>query len=292
MPAAEIDIDDDLVRALLAEQFPDLAGLPLAPVANGWDNVVVRLGDALTVRLPRRELAATLVAGEQRWLPELARRLPLPVPAPVRSGRPSPALGYPWSWSVCPWFPGDVAAVAPPVDPVAAARSLGGFLRALHQPAPPDAPVNPYRGGPLSDREPAFLERVDQLGTVIDGDAVLARWARLVDTPAWTGPPIWLHGDLHPANVLVVDGRLSAVLDFGDLTSGDPATDLFVAWQLFPPEVRPMFREAVGGVDDDTWQRAEGWALAMAVTYLANSADHPVIAGIGRRTLAALLDAP
>ena len=300
MPAAEVDVDEPLVRRLLAEQFPDLAGLPLSPLAFGWDNAVLRLGDDLVVRLPRRAVAAALVAHEQRWLPTLAGSLPLPVPVPLRSGAPSPDAGYPWPWSVCPWLPGTVAAERPPDDLDAAARTLGAFVRALHVPAPPDAPANPYRGVPLPDRQPVLLDWLDRLrddhrqAPRLDVPAVRARWDELVSTPPWTGPAVWLHGDLHLANVLVDgpagDARLSAVIDFGDLTAGDPATDLFVAWQLLPPESRTAFRTAAapGGVDDDTWRRAEGWALVMAIAYLANSADNPMIASLGRRSLAAL----
>ena len=290
MPAAEIDVDPPLVRRLLAEQFPDLADLPLAPLANGWDNAVLRLGDDLVVRLPRRAMAAGLVEHEQRWLPELAAfGLPLAVPTPLRCGRPSAAAGYPWAWSVCPWLDGEVAATRPPADLGEAATTLGAFVRALHRPAPGDAPPNPYRGVPLAERDQVLRERVVLLGDLIDGPAVLARWEHLAGAPRWSGPPVWLHGDLHPANLLVHDGRLHAVIDFGDLTAGDPASDLFVAWQLFPEDgLRARFRDAVGGVDGDTWRRAEAWALLMAVSYLANSADNPLIAGIGRRTLTAL----
>ena len=296
MPAAEVDLDESLVRRLLAEQCPDLAGLALTPLAFGWDNAVFRLGDDLVVRLPRRQVAVALIEHEQRWLPELAPTLPLPVPVPFRTGRPSTEVGYPWPWSVCPWLDGDVAARRRPDDLAAAARTLGHFVRALHRPAPPDAPANPQRGVPLRDRTSSmrlWLDRldgheVDGTGGTVDVAGVLARWEDLAATPPWTGPPVWLHGDLHLANVLVHDGRFSAVIDFGDLTAGDPAGDLFVAWQLFEPDLRPAFRDAVGEVDDDTWRRAEGWALLMAVAYLANSADHPLIADLGRRSLDAL----
>ena len=285
MPAAEVDVDEALVRRLLEEQFPDLAALPLAPFAFGWDNAVLRLGDDLVVRLPRRQVAAVLVEQEQRWLPSLAAGLPLPVPTPLRNGRPSADVGYPWPWSVCPWLAGDVAARRPPDDLDEAARTLGAFVRALHRPAPPDAPANPVRGVQLGYRDEAFRSYLDRLDDLVaDPAPVLARWEDLSATPRWTGPSVWLHGDLHLANVLVDAGRLSGVIDFGDLTAGD----LFVAWQLLPPDLRPVFRDAVGGVDDDTWRRAEGWALFMAVAYLANSADHPLIFDLGRRTLAAL----
>ena len=200
-----------------------------------------------------------------------------------------PALGYPWSWSVCPWLPGDVAQRTPPADSFAAATVLGEFLEALHQPAPDDAPRNSFRGVPLADRDATMRQRVEQLGGDIDGAAVLSGWERLVATPLRSGPPLWLHGDLHTANVLVHEGRVAAVIDFGDITSGDRATDLSIAWMLFAPGPRARFRAAAGEVDDDTWARARGWALTLAVTYLAASADDPVIAHEARRTIAAVL---
>jgi len=287
MPAAEVDVTDDLVRALLEEQCPDLAGLPLVLLANGWDNAIFRLGDELTVRLPRRALSAALVEHEQRWLPSLAERLPLPIPAPVRCGRPG--LGYPWSWSVCPWLSGAIAELHPPHDKFAAAADLGGFLRALHVVAPDDAPANPFRGVPLIERDAVTRERADAVAGLVDRDAVLERWTELVATPAFAGAPVWLHGDLHPANVLVDDGRISAIIDFGDITAGDPATDLSVAWMVLPVEARAAFRSAVGGVDDDTWARARAWALALGLAYVAGSADNPMFSRLGVRVIAEAL---
>jgi aminoglycoside phosphotransferase (APT) family kinase protein len=286
MPAAEADIDHALVRALLNEQHPDLAGEFIRPLAFGWDNLMYRVGEELVARLPRRQLAVDLIEHEQRWLPGLAPSLPLPIPAPVRTGRPG--CGYPWPWSIVPWLPGTVAAIAPPSDPVAAAEVLGRFVRALHQPAPADAPANPFRGVPLTDRNAWFYDGVKRLGDQIDGATALARWEGLVQTPPWPGPPFWLHGDLHAANVLVSDGRVSAVVDFGDITAGDPATDLIVAWMLLPTEVHQTFR-AAAGVDDDTWARGTAWALALAVTFLNNSADNRLMADMGVRTFEAVL---
>jgi aminoglycoside phosphotransferase (APT) family kinase protein len=262
--------------------------LPLVEVASGWDNVIYRLGDSLSVRLPRREAAATLIEHEQRWLPAMADRLPLPIPAPVRVGRRG--SGYPWSWSVCPWLEGATAADEPPHDAFVTARQLGAFLLALHTPAPPDAPANPYRGVPLPDRAQATQGRIEQMSEAFDATEVQRCWIELAATPGWTGPPLWLHGDLHPLNVLVHEGRLSAVIDFGDLTAGDPAADLSVAWMLFDPSARRVFRAAVGSVDDDTWQRARGWAVSLALAYLASSGDSPTLARIGRETIAAALD--
>jgi aminoglycoside phosphotransferase (APT) family kinase protein len=170
MPAAEVDVSIDLVRRLLAGQHPDLAGLQLAVLANGWDNLVCTVGADYLVRLPRRSLAAELVAHEQRWLPVLAPGLPLPIPAPVRVGHP--AEGYPWDWSVVPYFPGRVAALAAPDDLASAAVALGEFLAALHVPAPPEAPVSSVRGGPLSSRADGVAEHLALLASGCDVAAV------------------------------------------------------------------------------------------------------------------------
>jgi len=288
MPKAEVDIDDDLVRSLLREQHPDLADLPLVEVDAGWDNAIFRLGSDLVVRLPRRALSAVLVDHEQRWLPELARGISLPIPAPLREGHPG--HGYPWSWSVCSWLPGTSALVSAPDDPMAAADVLGRFVAELHRPAPADAPENPWRGIPLAERAERVHLELERIGDRIDGPAVLACWSELLTTPPWPGPPVWLHGDLHPGNLLVHGGRVSAVIDFGDLTSGDPATDLAVAWMLLPPSARHRFRAAAGDIDDDTWARGRAWALSLALAILGSSADNPAYDRLGSTTLAAALE--
>lgn len=291
MPSAEVEVDDALVRRLLAAQHPQSAGLPLQLTANGWDNVIYRLGSALAVRLPRRRAGAELVLHEQRWLPALAPDLPLPVPAPVVAGRPGE--GYPWPWSVVPWFPGRIAAAAPPADPLAAADALGRFVSALHRPAPADAPVNPVRGCPLAHRLDAVEERLARIGPTLAAaqrQALSAAWADGLAAPIWSAHPVWLHGDLHPANVLV-DGRgaVSAVIDFGDLTAGDPATDLAVAWMLFDDEpARARFLAAAGRPDEATVARARGWAVNLALAIAASSADNPTMATVARRTIANL----
>jgi len=292
MPRAEVDVSADLVRALLAAQQPDLAHLPVRVLANGWDNLLCRLGEELVVRLPRRAQAATLIAHEQRWLPVLAPRLPLPVPAPVRVGEPG--VGYPWHWSIVPFLPGQPAATGPPADGPAAAVALAEFLAALHAPADPDAPANPYRGVPLAARGELFTEAIGRLEGSIDSAAVTRAWASALAAPVWDGPAVWLHGDLHPANILVDRGLISAVIDFGDITAGDPASDLAVAWMMLAADAHPAFRAAYARasphrVSDDLWARAEGWALALALVFLAYSADNPMMAGIGERTLAAVL---
>ncbi len=295
MPAADEHLDTDRVRTLLREQFPDLAGLPLTPLANGWDNTLLRLGGDLLVRLPRREPAARLVLHEQRWLPALASRLPLPVPTPVRVGRPSAT--YPWSWSITRFFPGTDAGQATRFDTDDAARELGRFLAALHTTAPPEAPTNPVRGVPLRRRDDSFQQNLDQAGDAIDAAAARAIWhAALAATP-WTRAPVWFHGDLHPANIVVRDGQIAAVIDFGDLAAGDPATDLAAAWMLFPRPSRATFWDAYASraghpVDADLRLRAHGWATAFAAVFLAHSADNPAMTQIGVRTAAAVLEPP
>jgi aminoglycoside phosphotransferase (APT) family kinase protein len=287
MPAAEVDVTPELVRGLLAEQHPDLAALPLSLIGEGWDNVMYRLGEEYSVRLPRRELAAPLVVHEQTWLPQLAARLPIPIPAPVRVG--VPALGYPWHWSVLPWFDGEIAESAPLRDPYEAAMTLGVFVRELNRPAPAGYPPNPYRGGPLADRHDVTVERIAQLADEIDAPAITRVWDALCDAPVYDGPPLWIHGDLHPANVVVRDGVIAAVIDFGDISAGDRAVDLAGGIMLFDAGPLEVFREVANDVDDDLWQRAYGWALVHSLACLSNSADNPTINAIGRKTLAAVL---
>jgi len=290
MTRADVRLDAALVKQLLREQHADLSELPLGERGGGWDNAVFRAGDQLAVRLPCRATSAVLMSHEQRWLMQLSQELPLSIPAPLRIGRPS--ARFPWPWSVVPWLPGDSALVAPMLDGDAVALALGTFLHALHRPAPADAPFNPWRGVDLAERTDLLHRDVAAVGDAIDGVAVLSLWRRLVTTPAWRGPRLWIHGDLHPGNLLVENRRLSAVVDFGDLTAGDPATDLSVAWML-PSLRRSIFQSAARStwspVDDDSWSRARGWALALGVAYLAASrADEP-LAMLARTTIDAAL---
>lgn len=295
MPAAEVDVSTDLVRQLLAEQHPDLARLPVEFMANGWDNAIFRLGDTLLARLPRRAPAAALLLNEQRWLAVLAPQLQLRIPYPERTGLP--AHGYPWSWSIVPYLPGEPAANADRLDLASVAAALGGFLGSLHAPAPPDAPANPVRGVPLADRAEAFEENLALVSGAVDRDLVLRGWRSALAAPGYQGPPLWLHGDLHPANILVSGGRVSGVIDFGDITSGDPACDLAVAWMLLPLPSHAAFRDAyraarhasAGEIDDAVWMRARGWALSLAIVLSARSADNPPLENVGRRTLRRVL---
>jgi aminoglycoside phosphotransferase (APT) family kinase protein len=284
-PAAEVDIDEALVRNLLRQQHPDLANLPLTLVANGWDNAILRLGSDLTVRLPRREVAAVLVENEQRWMPEVASRVSVAVPQPVRFGVPSDL--FPWHWTVARWFAGELASNTPPADLHDVAFALAGFVRELHTPAPTDAPFNPVRGIPLAVRAEAIETRLAS-GLMSDTDALATLWQKALSARVWTGGPVWLHGDLHAANILVRDGELAAVLDFGDICSGDPATDLATAWLTFDADGRARFRAALD-YDDATWMRAAGWAILLGTAFVTNSSDNPAMHRIGARALAEVL---
>jgi aminoglycoside phosphotransferase (APT) family kinase protein len=283
-PPAEVPIDAALVAGLLADQHPDLARLPLREVAAGWDNAMFRLGDRLAVRLPRRVAAAGLIAHEQAWLPELADRLALPVPAPVRVGRPG--RGYPWAWSVQPWIPGAPADRRAPM--ASQAQPFAEFLRSLHQAAPAGAPANPVRGVPLHQRADAVEERMRRLAARTHSitERVRGIWQAALDAPIDV-PPTWLHGDLHPRNVLVERGAIAGVIDWGDITAGDRATDLAAIWMLFASsDARQAALTTYGPISEATMQRARGWAVLFGVVLLDTGlADNPRNAAIGARAL-------
>lgn len=265
-PPADFHVDAALVSALVAAQHPDLVD-DIRLVANGWDNAIFRLGDELAVRVPRRRDAVGLISNEQRWLPEIAERVPVPVPAPVRIGRPAPELGYDHPWTIVPWLAGEPATGFEIAARDVAVNALAAFVDALAVPAPADAPANAYRGVPLANRDDDVRARLAR-GRVPDARRLLAVWERALAAPAWSGPRVWLHGDLHPANLLLApSGGLTAVIDFGDVTAGDPATDLATAWLTFGPRARRVFRselERRRGVDEATWERARAWALVIA----------------------------
>ena len=292
MPAAEVDVDVDLVRRLLTSQHPDLAELPIELVTNGWDNVMFRLGDDLAVRVPRRASAVPLIEAEQQWLARFAPSLPVPVPAPVRSGVAGD--GYPWPWSVVPWFEGRPFAPDPPDDLDRTARQLGEFVAALQRPLD-GLPLNPFRGRPLVDLDASVRSRLPQISstTDVDVDRLVVAWEAALGAPVWDGPQTLLHGDLHPLNVVVDDDGLVAVIDFGDLTGGDPATDYLAAWLFFDAPQRELFVDALGAgdaaLDDATWERGRGAAISWCTAVVANTADHPVLHRIGLDGLARLL---
>jgi aminoglycoside phosphotransferase (APT) family kinase protein len=258
----EFRFGQDLVRALLREQHPDLAGLELRDVAGGWDNQQWRLGTELAVRLPRTQRAPTLLRREQKWLPVLAERLTLPTPTPVRTGEPSGLFGH--TWTIVRWVEGEPADRAP-ITRAESAETLGGFLKALHQQAPADAPASPTRGVPLAGIRDEFESCSGVIASDAHADAAREAWQQAVAVPAWYGAPTWLHGDLHPANVIVQDGRLCGVIDFGDMCAGDPATDLSAAWILLPAGTASRFFDMYAQADAATIARARGWAVLRAL---------------------------
>ncbi len=261
MTEIEAEITAGLIRDLLRDQHPDLAGLPLREVEGGWGNQMWRLGDELAVRIQRMDTDPDHQLKERRWLPPLAPRLPLPVPVPVRSGAPSER--FPKLWTVMTWVPGLPLDHGVITRGEHAADTLAAFLRALHVPAPAGAPVDTGRGAHPKDRTDGFDQFLDSLDAdAIGSDAadVRAVWDDAVAAPAWEGPPVWVHGDLHPANVVVADGTLAGVVDFGDLFVGDPASDLASAWVLLPAGSAARFFTAYAKADEATIRRARGLA--------------------------------
>jgi len=283
-PEAEIDITQDLVQALLDDQFPELASLTLRELSRGWDNTNLRLGDAAIVRVPHRQVAARLIDHEQAWLPGLATQIDLPISAPTHAG--TPTKFFPWPWSVTPFFPGTEAATTPLVNPAHTAATLARFFRQVHMRAPLDAPTNKYRGCPLAHRAQSFATNLDQLGASFDRRQIATIFEDACAVEQ-TNERVWLHGDLHARNMIVRDGDLGAVIDWGDICAGDRATDLAGAFMLVPDELAVVQQNA--GADDHAWQRARGWAAYFAVVYLAHSDDDPVMGDVGLRLLDTLL---
>ncbi|TCC39281.1 aminoglycoside phosphotransferase family protein [Kribbella sindirgiensis] len=250
-------MDDELVRTLLKEHHPNLADLELKEVIGGWGNQMWRLGDDLAVRLPRDHGSPEMLRKEHQWLPELAHQLPLPVPTPVHLVAPSDS--FPRNWLITTWVHGEPADHAPITDP-AAADVLADFLKALHTEPPAGAPVSErstLAPSPGFDEVQAYVGRADEIRAV---------WEDALAAPKWDGAPVWLHGDLHSANVVVADGTLAGVVDFEEIGSGDPANDLAAAWILLPEPER--FLDAYGA-DEATVRRARGWAVTRALFLIA-----------------------
>lgn len=268
MHADEVDTDVALVRRLLAGQFPQWANMAIKQVPSyGTDHAIYQVGSDLSVRLPRIAYATRQAEKEARWLPVFAPLLPLEVPVQLAAGRP--AEGYPFAWSVYQWLDGQDANGTID-DLVQAAVDLGEFVNALHRidtaDAPPHSPSG--RGGPLAEQDEDVREAIAQLGGRIDGQAALASWEESLSAPEFSGAHVWVHGDLLPGNVLVRNGRLAAIIDFGTLQVGDPAGDLQPAWNMFAGESRQRFRTEVGA-DDACWLRGRGTVLYQTVMALA-----------------------
>ncbi|PWV80723.1 aminoglycoside phosphotransferase family protein [Nocardia neocaledoniensis] len=296
MTAGEIEITADLVRDLLREQHPDLAELTISEVAGGWGNQMWRLGDELAVRMQRMDLTPELQLKERRWLPVLAPRLPLPVPIPVREGAPS--ARFPKHWTVMTWVPGK------PMDDATisrgghAADTLAGFLRALHVDAPVEAPTATDRGAHPRDCAEGFEHYFESVAPADLAADVRAVWDEAVAADEWRGRPVWVHGDLHPANVVVADGTLAGVVDFGDLFAGDPAWDLAAAWVLLPAGTAARFFDAYARADDAAIRRARGLAAlkSLFLMLMGQNGDRGLPGGkphwgpVGRAALERVLD--
>lgn len=292
MHAGEIGIDIDLVHRLLATQFPKWSHFFLAPVlSHGTDHALFRLGDEMVVRLPRIHWATDQLELERRWLPRLAPHLPLAVPEQLALGEPGE--GYPWRWTICRWLEGENVVHSPVANSIQAAEDLAQFIRALQAADPTGGPqadaASGGRGAPLTARDTETRRAITKSRGLVDIAAVTAAWETALCASAYDSPPVWLHGDLEPGNLLVNGGRLSAVIDFCCLCLGDPACDLIPAWSVFSRKARAAFRSALG-VDDATWARGKGWALSTAIVALPYYNDsNPVLAAGARHKIEAVL---
>ncbi|MEU8296344.1 aminoglycoside phosphotransferase family protein [Micromonospora sp. NPDC048909] len=292
MHADQVDVPVDVVAALVAAQFPHWADHPVRPiVSHGTVHALFRLGDEVVLRFPLQpgpDLWDELV-DEQASAHRFAGRVPLPVPEPLALGEPGP--GYPGRWAAYRWIPGETASRSTIGDPVAFARDLAGFVAALRAVDTDGATWNGRgRGGPLHTQDRYVREYLAASAQLVDTVRLAGIWTACLEAPAHDGPDVWLHGDLMPGNLLVRDGRLAAVIDLGAVRVGDPALDLMPAWNLLPPLGREAYRRALA-VDDAAWARGRGWALAQAIGALPYYVEtNPVMAGVARHTLDALLD--
>lgn len=278
----EFEIDEPLVRGLLEDQFPQWAELPIERVPSaGTDNALYRLGETMVVRLPRIGWAVDNVEKECHWLPKIAPLLPIAIPTPVEKGIPSEV--YPWPWSIYRWIEGRSTVVGDPIDPT----ELVAFIDALHRIALPDGPSS-GRGLPLEAVDQETRRAMGELEGEVDLDQITLMWEAALQAPKWTGPPVWIHGDLSPHNLLIDENCLSAVIDFGSLGVGDPAVDLIIAWNFLPASARESFRTALK-VDDATWERGRGWALSIALIALPYYKEsNPVLANSARHVIGEL----
>ncbi|TDT27531.1 aminoglycoside phosphotransferase (APT) family kinase protein [Streptomyces sp. BK208] len=285
------DVDDRLVRRLVDGQFPQWSGLPVERFPSGGTvNAMYRLGETMVVRLPLVRGGVADVTTEREWLPRLAPLLPTAVPEVLGAG--VPAEGYPWPWSVYRWLPGELPEAGALTDPESLATDLAAFVAAMRSVALPDPP-KAYRGGPLAALDESTRAALAALRDLpeegVDCDALTEVWQDALGAPAWDGQARWLHADLMPGNLLLSGGRLAGVIDFGCMGVGDPACDLFPAWNLLPPGAREIFREALG-VDGATWRRGRGRTLSQALIALPYYREtNPAMAGNARHVIRAVL---
>jgi aminoglycoside phosphotransferase (APT) family kinase protein len=288
----EVEVSPELVRQLVDTQFPRWSSWPLERWERaGSDHSIYRLGDSLAVRLPRGDWAAGQARKEHAWLPQLAPLLPLAIPAPVGLGEA--AFGYPWSWSVAQWLPGDAVVGERLCDSEETARDLAAFLVTLQRLPSPDSfapgPHPELRRRTLAAKDNRVRASIAAVADVFDAEALIRVWERALFAPVWSGEPVWCHGDFHVGNLLMQGDRVTAVLDFGGLGYGDPACDLDIAFTLMTERTRAVFRAALG-LDEAAWVRGRGWALAGGVTaYAAYAANEPRVAAQTRRQIAEAL---
>ena len=271
MPHSDkIHINSTLAQQLIATQFPQLADLPIKPVEpGGWDNRTFRLGEHMNIRLPSAAQYASKIEKEYHWLPKLAPLLPLTIPTPLAVGRPTEE--YPFPWSIYQWIDGETASINNIADSSQCAIDLATFLIALQHIDSTGGPIagqhNFYRGGNLKIYNTETQLAIKKLKNQYDTNVVQKIWNKAINSQ-WNNPPVWIHGDISPANLLVKNGKLIAVIDFGGLGIGDPACDLAIAWTFFNKKDRNTFRTTLA-VDNATWERARGWALWKALIIVA-----------------------
>jgi aminoglycoside phosphotransferase (APT) family kinase protein len=284
----EVEIDERLVYTLLKNQCPHWSNLRLRPIlSSGTDNALFRLGSRYVVRLPRIEWEAGSVNQsinkEYKWLPRIAQFLNIPISEPLFKGEPDHA--YPWSWLITKWHSGCNPDFERENEYELLAKDLACFLNELHQIKLANGPLS-RRGVPLKAVDTETRKAIGELDDEIDIPTIISLWERLSTIPSWNKAPVWIHGDFLPGNILVQNNRLSAVIDFSDVGIGDPACDLVIAWGLFEPHSRKIFRENLDNIDGDTWERGRGWALSIALImlpYYKNS--NPVLAALARRMI-------
>lgn len=263
-------IDIPLIQKLITTQFPQWAHLPIKAVEpGGWDNRTFRLGEHMSIRLPSAEEYASKIEKEYYWLPKLAPLLPLLVPTPIALGKPTQE--FPFPWSIYQWIDGETASINNVPDLCQCAANLAQFLLALQKINPTGGPLagphNFYRGGDLKIYDTETQQAIKKLEYHIDTNTIKKIWNNAISS-SWQKPPVWVHGDIAPTNLLVNKGKLIAIIDFGGLGIGDPACDYAIAWTFFTKESRDTFRKALA-VDDATWERARGWALWKALIIYA-----------------------
>jgi len=292
MHADEIDITLAIVQQLIKTQYPQWGTLPLTPVTSaGTDHALYRLGTDKVIRLPRLPQTQAQVTKEQRWLPQLAPHVPLKIPKPIEQGTPD--TNYPFHWSIYNWLMGTPATRDQLKNPDDAARTLAQFILALQQVdttnAPTPAAHNFFRGVPLAQRDQQTRAAIASLDGMIDTHLALKAWENACNAPIWEKAPVWIHGDLQSGNILAHEGNINAVIDFGAMAIGDPACDLQIAWNLFTPDMRNTFYEAIQ-VDAATWQRGRGWALSVALIALPYyQHTNPTLANISRYAIQQVL---